>query len=92
MQVEIRRMTISRSFRGEGRITAVHAAAVHQFEVDVLIMSLDAKVILKDLAAGGATARILTVERHFLSADETAVLVTCVRNQAIVRIHGHCGG
>jgi len=92
VQIEVRRVTVARAFRREGGVTAVHAAAVHQFEVNVLIVSLDAEMILKDLAAGGATPRVITVERHLLRADEAAVLVTRVRDQAIVRIHGRCGG
>lgn len=85
-------MAIARSFRGEGRVTAVYAAAVHQFEMNVLIVGLDPKMILKDFAASRATTRILTIEWHLLSADEAAILIARVRDQAIVRIHGRCGG
>lgn len=85
-------MSVPGSFGREGGIAAVNAATVHQLEMDILIVRLHPEVILEHLAAGGAAAWILPVERHLLSADEAAVLIASVGNEAIVRIHGHWGG
>lgn len=95
VEIEVSRVPVPGSLGGEGRVATVHAAPVHQLEVHVLIMGLHPEVVLKHFAAGGAPPRILPVEGHLapLGAHETPpVLVTGVRDKAIVRIHGRCGG
>lgn len=92
MEIEIGGVTITGPLRGKGRVTTVDAATVHQFEMDVLVMSFHTKMILKDLAAGRATPWILTIKRNLLGTDEATILVSRVGYQAIVHIHGRCGG
>lgn len=92
VEVEVGRVAVARPLGGEGRVAAVHAAAVHQLEVDVLVVGLDSEVVLEHFATGGAAPGVFAVQGYLLGADEAAVLVARVGDEATVRIRGRCGG
>lgn len=70
MEVRIRTVSITTSFRREGCITAVNVALVQKLEMDVLIVRLKTKVILEDSAACCTPQRIILVDGHIFFLDE----------------------
>jgi len=73
VQVEIGAVPVAAAFRREGGVAAVHGTRVHQLQVHVLEVRLHAEVVLEDLAALRALARVVLVQSHVqVVADVTS--------------------
>lgn len=73
MQVGVVAVTVAAAFRRECGVAAFDDAFVHQLEVHVLEMRLDAEMVLEDFATGCAFARIVFIQRYVHRVDERVV-------------------